>query len=287
MSLKLRTIAAILLLFTFTFPVFARVTKPVVSKVGVSAKFVFSVYGDSRSNAAEHSLVVQEIVGFHPEFVLQTGDLVSDGANRLEWDEFDRITKAFHDNHIAYYPARGNHDLGSYYDKRVTQPFDSGNRYYYAFTRHHNRFIALDEFQDFDPGSPEYSWLEAELSKAQKSATNTFVFFHESPFSVGPHGPTPGAQKYLHPLFVKYHVRAVFCGHDHLYYHTTRDGVTYLVTGGGGAPLYQPDKKSFAIPGDVYVSDYHAIRCEVDGAHVNVLVQTPDGKILDKFTITP
>ena len=47
----------------------------------------------------------------------------------------------------------------------------------------------------------------------------------------------------------------VFCGHDHLYYRTTRDGVTYVVTGGGGAPPYRPENSQIAIPGDVFVKD--------------------------------
>ena len=102
---------------------------------------------------------------------------------------------------------------------------------------------------------------------------NTFVLFHEGPFSVGPHGPTPEALRYLHPLFARYKPRAVFCGHDHLYYRTTRDGVTYFVTGGGGAPLYTPDRAAqVAVAGDVYSSVHHIIRCDVDGPRVTFTV---------------
>ena len=128
--------------------------------------------------------------------------------------------------------------------------------------------------------------------------------FHEGPFSVGPHGPTPEAQQYLHPLFVKYRPRLVICGHDHLYYRTTRDGVTYMVTGGGGAPPYRPENAQIAIPGDVFVKDvdnlgrpvgdkeydaliYHAIRCEVDGSRVTLTALRLDGSVIDRFTLGP
>ena len=47
--------------------------------------------------------------------MLQSGDLVSDGRNPKQWVEFDRIEQPLRDAHIAYYPARGNHDLGTYY----------------------------------------------------------------------------------------------------------------------------------------------------------------------------
>ncbi len=270
-------------------------------------KFTFVAYGDTRSNPVVHARVIHEIVGLHPEFVLQSGDLVSDGANPKQWAQFEQITQPLRDAHIAYYPARGNHDLGRFYPHYVPNTFDSGdkvNKLYYAFTRHRNRFIIVDSMEPYELGSRQYVWLARELARAQKTAVNIFVMFHEAPFSVGLHGPTPEAQRYLHPLFVKYHPRAVFCGHDHLYYRTLRDGVTYIVTGGGGAPPYRPENSQLAIPGDVFQKDvdslgrplgdkeydaliYHAIRCEVDGPRVTATVIRPDGSIIDKFTLGP
>ena len=272
-----------------------------------SEKYTFVVYGDTRSNPVEHAVIIKEILSLHPEFVLQSGDLVADGRSKAQWAQFDQITQPLRDAHIAYYPARGNHDVGPYYPNHVTEPFDSGDKVdklYYAFTRHGSRFIAIDSMEDYDPSSRQYAWLVGELARAQKTAVNTFVMFHEGPFSIGPHGPTPEAQQYLHPLFVKYKVRAAFCGHDHLYYRTVRDGVTYIVTGGGGAPPYRPENKQVAIPGDVYVKDvdsaglalgeaqydariYHAIRCDMDGSRVTMTVIRPDGSVIDHFTLGP
>jgi 3',5'-cyclic AMP phosphodiesterase CpdA len=249
--------------------------------------FRFIAYGDTRSHPDDHRKVITRIVALHPEFVLQTGDLVANGRSRAQWDEFDAIVKPLKTAHIAYYPARGNHDMGPYYVDRVTQPFDSGNKYYYAFTRHGNRFIILDNFEDFDTDSAQYRWLETELKKARKSAVNTFVAFHEAPFSVGPHGPSPAVVQFLHPLFVKYRPRVVFCGHDHLYYRTVRDGVTYIVTGGGGAELYAPTNRDLAIPGDVFERVHHVVLCEVNGAQVTMTAITSDGKVIDKLTVGP
>ena len=252
-----------------------------------SSVFRFVAYGDTRSNPDAHRRIIARIMSLHPEFVLQTGDLVADGRNSAQWDEFNAIKQPLKAAHIAYYPARGNHDAGRYYIKQVTEPYDSGNGYYYAFTRHHNRFITVDNFEDFDAGSAQYKWLEVELAKARTSAVNTFVLFHEGPFSVGPHGPTPASVRYLHPLFVKYHPRIVFCGHDHLYYRTVRDGVQYVVTGGGGAELYSPVNSDLAILGDVYVKAHHVVLCEVDGSRVTVTAITDEGKVIDKLTVGP
>jgi len=250
--------------------------------------FTFVAYGDTRSHPADHAAVVREIVKLHPEFVVQTGDLVADGRVASQWAEFDRITKPLRDAHIPYYPTRGNHDRGDLYLNEVTQPFDSGTKSYYAFTRHGNRFIMIDDvLTPYGPGSAQYKWLVSELAKGSSTAVNMFVVFHASPYSVGPHGPNPEAQRVLHPLFVKYKPRAVFCGHDHLYYRTKRDGVNYIVTGGGGAELYAPTHRSTAIPGDVFVRQHHVVYCVVSGKTVTGTAITPSGKVIDRFTFGP
>ena len=298
-------LALLALLLPLTAHAAPKARVPRVPAPAASEKFTFVAYGDTRTNPDEHRVIIQEILRLHPEFVLQSGDLVSDGRNAAQWVQFAQITQPLREAHIAYYPARGNHDVGPYYPHVVTEPFDSGdkiNKLYYAFTRHRNRFIIVDSMEDYDPSSRQYAWLAGELAKARNTAVHTFVMFHEGPFSVGPHGPTPEAQQYLHPLFVKYRPTAVFCGHDHLYYRTVRDGVTYLVTGGGGAPPYRPENRQIAIPGDVYVHDtdsagheisedtykaliYHTIKCDVDGPRVTMTVIRPDGSILDHFVL--
>jgi len=260
-----------------------------ISTATIAAPYTFIAYGDTRSQPDVHRAVIARIVDAHPEFVIQTGDLVSDGRNPVQWAEFDAITQPLRTATIAYYPARGNHDLGGIYINHAPKKYDSGNGYYYTFTRHNCMFVAVDSMDPggVSPASAQYKWLEAELAKTK--AEHIFVFFHESPFSVGPHGPDRDAQQFLHPIFVKYHVSGVFCGHDHLYYRTIRDGLHYFVTGGGGAPLYQPDNSSLAIQGDVYASVYHYIKLVVNGKSISAVTYQVDpaggpDKVIDKLT---
>ena len=42
----------------------------------------------------------------------------------------------------------------------------------------------------------------------------------------------------LVPLFEQYGVDVVFSGDDHFYRHSLRNGIHYIITGGGGAPLH-------------------------------------------------
>ena len=39
----------------------------------------------------------------------------------------------------------------------------------------------------------------------------------------------------------------VFTGHEHLYQRKTVDGITHVITGGGGAPMYGKDEKAGSI----------------------------------------
>jgi len=90
---------------------------------------------------------------------------------------------------------------------------------------------------DFNPGTPQYAWLEAQLASAQMNSRFTFVAFHQVPYSVGPHGVATESQsgvpvRVLTPLFLKYGVDALLCGHDEMYEHSVVTGVEQLPGGG-------------------------------------------------------
>ena len=110
------------------------------------------------------------------------------------------------------------------------------------------------EAPDFNPGSTQYKWLEQQLADAQETSRFTFVQFHHSPYSIGPHGFPAGnagipngednqsgqPTRVLSPLFEKYGVDAVFCGHDETYEHSVVNGLHYYDVGIGGDGLRGP-----------------------------------------------
>src|SRR2546421_76582 len=126
--------------------------------------------------------------------------------------------------------------------------------------------------------------LQTDLSK-NENAKAVFVFFHVPPYSVGTvHGPDLEIRKALCPLFEKYHVTAVFNGHEHIYYRTVRNGIPYIIAGGGGAPLY-PIDPGLAEKGDVYASVHHYCVCEISGNTMRLRTFTDKGKKIDEATI--
>jgi acid phosphatase type 7 len=245
-----------------------------------ATKFDFAAFGDTRSNAGDHGNVVAALRATKPSFVLQTGDLVENGSRMSAWREFFDIEGALLRT-TPYYCVLGNHEGDSdvYYSAFPLPPGGGERgREWYAFVYGNCFLVGLDTNRSLDE---QARWLEAKLSiAAARNATWRIVFLHAPPFSSGPHAGDPGVAAKWVPIFEKYGVDLVFCGHDHLYERSVKDGVTYIITGGGGAPRYQatagrnPYSQKTA-------SALHFCRVHVDGNTLKVQAIRPDGAILD------
>jgi 3',5'-cyclic AMP phosphodiesterase CpdA len=236
-----------------------------------------------------HRKIVALVMAQKPDMVIQTGDLVRLGNQDDLWKIYDDITGDMRKK-VPVYPARGNHDVGGAgYEERVTAPFSSGNKLYYSFDKSNCHFIALaiDEHSKYDEQSEQYQWLVKDLeATTKKKPGHIFVFFHVPPYSIGAHGSDFDVRKTLCPVFKKYGVQVVLTGHDHNYYHTIRDGITYIVTGGGGAPLYPVDPGKGAIEGDKYESVNNIVLVEVKGTLLSFTALRDNGTTIDRFSLT-
>jgi acid phosphatase len=80
-------------------------------------------------------------------------------------------------------------------------------------------------------------WLTRTL--ARRSGFRRIVTFHHPPYTCGGHLGSATVRKAWVPLFERYGIRLVLSGHDHNYQRFERNGITYVVHGGGGAGLYK------------------------------------------------
>jgi len=206
------------------------------------APVAFVVYGDSRTNHDVHAQILSMIEARRPMFILHTGDLVESGKPS-DWDTYFSILcrRTTVGETIPVYSALGNHDEDtSLYFQLMRLPVNSadGTSSYYSFDYGSAHCACVNSNISLSEGTPQRVWLEHNLASAQ-SARFRFVFLHHPPYSSSRHGSNEKMRKFLVPLCVQYRVQVVFAGHDHDYERTTPiDGVTYIVTGGGGAPLY-------------------------------------------------
>lgn len=149
------------------------------------------------------------------------------------------------------------------------------------------------KFYDNCITAEQQQWLQADLQWASNNADidHVFVFMHEGPYS-SKEGRTGSQQiRELLPLFADHKVKIVFSGHDHYYEHgKTGNGLHYVITGGGGAPLYKTGDNIWNVlfPHDILMSEsvhnYQVV--EVDGDYIKVTTHNVDaGNVLEEFEI--
>lgn len=249
--------------------------EPILKKLEESRKedkFTFAVLGDTKHSKAFSEKVVPFVVKtVNPDFVLTTGDMVQFGGGNTGPDYWSRLSKEAGEDMKAraWWPAIGNHEVGGgpilnkKDEKEIPKNIDLGKEYfkkfyglpkeYYSFTFRNAAFIAMPwRYPNEKDGTQK--WLEGELKKYKEAGKLIFCFNHCPFYTVGskPQADVPGKPTEITKLFETYGVLAVFSGHDHSYYRTMRNGVTYAISAGGGAELYELKRRAEAQADDVY-----------------------------------
>lgn len=208
---------------------------------------------------------------------------------------------------------------GTNYPRMANFSFDYGNAHW----------TVLDSNPHADWRTPELrAWIEKDIAAA-KNATWHFVAFHHPGFNSSEKHFDEQHMRVLADLFEKNGVDVVFSGHVHNYQRTfpmtfkmkadatekksnksnhvdgdwTLDktfdgktntkpkGVIYIITGGGGAKLYDPQQQnkpetwqSFT---EKFISDTHSLTLlDVKGKELSLRQISKDGKELDHITVT-
>ncbi len=226
--------------------------------------FTFLVYGDSRSNPETHARVISAAANAcQPAFVLSTGDTVpSDKAKQSVWmKEFFRPAEPLLQK-TWFLLTRGNHEsLNGLFSSYFEAAGGSQKEDYYGFDWGPVHVVTLNTNKDYSPGSAQYEFLKHDLG--ENSRPFKIFFGHHPPYSSGLHGSVKKMQECLEPLFEENGVQLVFSGHDHSYERTIVKGITYIVSGGGGAPLYAQQNNSKNPKSLVYREAFHFVRVDV------------------------
>jgi hypothetical protein len=250
----------------------------------------FLVYGDTRTYPSDHDQVAARMISTFtadPSFqsvLVCVGDLVSDGDEEPDWDvEFFDPSYTNIQTMLAslpYQACRGNHEeSGALFSKYFPYPFVTP--FYWSFDYGPAHFTIIDQYQSYAPGSPQYSWIDADLTNTTKPWK--FLVLHEPGWSAGGHSNDPAVQLYLQPLCLMHGVATVFAGHNHYYARAEVDGVQHVTTGGGGAPLYAPNP---SYPNIVVTAQvHHFCTVEIDGAGLSFTAVSAAGDTIDQFTM--
>lgn len=239
------------------------------------------IYGDSRTGHDAHREVVSAMVKVEPIAIFHTGDLVADGRNPFHWAIFNEIVAPLLKS-ADFYPAAGNHEYNSnlYFDN-----FDlPGNEHWYTVDINSLHFVILDSNSPLGIGSEQYQWLKNDLERVSNNGFFVIVVFHHPPYSSGPHGPDEkNLRDSIVPLFEKYGVHMVFNGHDHIYERSNKNKIFYVVTGGGGAPLYK--KENYNPFSQVFIRENHFCRLQKSENQLIVDVFNQYLEVIDHFAV--
>ena len=214
-----------------------------------------------------------------PDFLIITGDVAYRGDDDHDWHVFDDETKSLRDQKVPLFPVLGNHDLhGTTGQTKFMAHFDQLKSHsqlktqgWYLVNYGKAEFLMLDSQSSYDERSPQGDWIRKKLKAVPEELSFLFVAVHHPLVSHasripsihhcdgGHSSPVMGhgvekAEKHLNAIledFSKTHPSVhiiVLSGHNHNYERYVLNGITYIVTAGGGATPYRVDRH----PDDLY-----------------------------------
>ena len=232
----------------------------------------FMVFGDWGRNGEDNQRETAKEMGivaktFKPAFIVSTGDNFYPSGVRSTRDHawlasFEEIYTA-HSLQTDWYVVLGNHDYkgepqaeidytevdrrwnmpAHYFSKTVfiggdttqgvlmvfidTTPLLSQ----YYFDEDHQKVKTQDTAQ-------QRIWVEKTLREAPANIKWKFVFGHHPLFTGGGRMKSSESEemkKLFRPIFLKYHVNAYICGHDHSLQYIKPEGFTHYFVSGAGS----------------------------------------------------
>lgn len=187
----------------------------------------------------------------NPELLLLTGDTPFTGAKDGDWQDFYHETAPWRANSILVLPTTGNHEVYGGVRQGIANymkyfPEIAGNRYYSALLGN-IEVISLDCTSASGRSTLQGDWFATQLSHIPTQVEFVFILYHlpwmadkQSQVFVNlPSSEALGLRGILEAHLPKLRARVVvFNGHIHNYERFVRNGVEYVVTGGGGAEPY-------------------------------------------------
>jgi hypothetical protein len=274
------------------------------------------VYGDMRftdpGNTSDtqpgvRKWLAQKVGEEKPDLLLITGDMPFNGSNAEDWKVYFQETALWTQERLRIYPTIGNHEI-------LPDPRSGKRNYFAAYPQidHHSWYsvqlgniylITLDSTNFLDDQGAQRRWLESQLAHLPSSADFVFFLFHiplvsdlQTAFMLGI--PSPAIlelRHYLEAQAAASHAKfVIFNGHIHNYERFEVNGITHVITGGGGARPYP-----IFIRGDqdLYQArtypNFHYLVITLQGKHADVKmyrVVDPDAaqksvEVKDTFTL--
>lgn len=244
------------------------------------------VLGDTRSAHWHHQDVVHQALDRAGHVLINTGDLVGRGDSMEDWRRFFAIEGPLLARTLSF-AVVGNHDRAGggveVFRRLLVQPAsDHAPERDFAFDAGPARFVVLDNAVTAAQPQLQRAWLTAVLAAGagDPGIRWQFVAVHQGVHSNGPHGPSGSLLAAgLDDVMRDYDVALVMAGHDHLYERGVVDGLRYMVSGGGGAPVYH--KTVNRGHAEMLEPVHHLVDMRISPEEVTFSVVLKDGSVLE------
>ena len=217
------------------------------------------MYGDMRftetsnvvaTNPIARQALVKRIAAETPDAVMLSGDVPLMGGVKDNYVVFKRETAPWRDAGLHVYPALGNHEfygcansqdcLNAWWD---VFPELKGRRWYSVLLGKQIYLMAIDSDAPLTPGSDQSRWIQQQIRGLPKTVRYVLITMHHPPMTDmmpgSDHNPRPNELALVPQLrdLAKASKAQIIvsAAHVHNYERFEQDGVTYLVSGGGGA----------------------------------------------------
>ena len=252
------------------------------------------LYGDMRfhdpsnftvANPLARKALVNRITQEKPSAVQLTGDVPYKGADAADYANYKVETEPWRNAGLRVYPAMGNHELSGGAEQGLENwwtafPELRGKRWYSVALGSRISLIQLDTMSDLTDASPQRAWLDAQLKALPKSVDFVLIGLHHPPVAdiqtriEVDHNPRPNEialRDYLSSIRSQMHAEImVTSGHIHNYERASVGGITYLVSGGGGAKPYEVDRTPQDIYQDKDFPNFHYLRLDLETDKITV-----------------
>jgi acid phosphatase type 7 len=239
-------------------------------------------YGDMRftdpsnttnTNPVARRALVAKVAEEKPDALLLSGDIPLSGAVANDYAVYREETAAWRAAGMRVFPAMGNHELhggNSLENWWNTFPELKGRRWY-SVEFGEAYFITLDSNLDLTAGGTQSAWLAKQLERLPKGTKYVFVSLHHPPMAdpiafIPSHNVRPNEAALAGQLEAAAKKSAakiiVIAGHVHAYMRFERNGVVYLVSGGGGAAQHLISRSASDLYQNNVYPNFHYVRFE-------------------------
>lgn len=241
--------------------------------------FRFAVIGDWGAGTREQRAIADRMCTVRKtrpfEVVVTAGDNFYGPDGTATARNYSGPSRCLLDGRVVWRATWGNHDLAG----RSTATVLGAKERWYSWRGGDAEFFMLDS--NSSRNAAQRQWLEGALQRS--TAFVKVAVFHHPPYTGGYHTNDRNVQQTWVPLFRRYDVTLVITGHNHAYERSLVDGIDYVISGGGGAPVYPCVSRPVTML--ICRPVHHFLIVEVAGKRVDVTAVTAGGESLDRFSV--